>query len=295
MTDSDKVHTNGSSHGRGISYPFVNLETAIEKAKIFYAQERKSAVPVVSAMKHFGYSEKSGSGRQMISALLQFGLIKDEGMKSNRHVKLTDRAFQILLDEPNSSARLNAIRDAARSPKIYSELLTKWGEELPSDHTISYYLQRDKDFNPKTLQSFINDFRSSIAFAKLNSLGAQPSDLPRKLQPGSSNIKASDCVQSDTNSSYQLNEPTQEGGFEIGQAYATSNTSEMSISPISINSSTQYAIPSIKQIAGTRQDVFSLDEGSVVLQWPEKMSQESYEDFEAWIQIQLRKIKRSIS
>lgn len=45
---------------------------------------------------------------------------------------------------------------------------------------------------------------------------------------------------------------------------------------------------------GSRRDVFSLDEGRVILEWPEKMSPESYEDFQAWVEIQLRKIKRSI-
>ena len=40
------------------------------------------------------------------------------------------------------------------------------------------------------------------------------------------------------------------------------------------------------------QDKFSLDEGSVILQWPTKMSVDSYNDFEAWIELELRKIKR---
>jgi len=43
-----------------------------------------------------------------------------------------------------------------------------------------------------------------------------------------------------------------------------------------------------------RQDSFTLDEGQVVLRWPEKMSAASYEDFKAWIELQLRKIGRTI-
>jgi len=43
-----------------------------------------------------------------------------------------------------------------------------------------------------------------------------------------------------------------------------------------------------------RQDVFSLDEGQAVLRWPEKMSPDSFEDFKSWIELQLRKIGRSI-
>lgn len=46
--------------------------------------------------------------------------------------------------------------------------------------------------------------------------------------------------------------------------------------------------------AGSKQDVFSLDEGQIVLQWPSKMSKENYEDFKAWIEIQVRKIGRAV-
>lgn len=41
-------------------------------------------------------------------------------------------------------------------------------------------------------------------------------------------------------------------------------------------------------------DTFSLDEGQVVIQWPSKMSQESFEDFKAWLDIITRKAKRSV-
>jgi hypothetical protein len=46
---------------------------------------------------------------------------------------------------------------------------------------------------------------------------------------------------------------------------------------------------------GMKEDVFSLKEGDVVLQWPERLSAESYEDLAAWAQIILRKIKRAVA
>lgn len=154
-----------TSNGRGISYPFIDLEQAIAQARRFYAEERKSSVPVASAFKHFGYSESSSGGRQTVSALLQFGLLEDEGRKESRNVKLTNRALTILLAESDSAERADALRESARMPKIYAELLAKYGEELPSDSTLNYYLRKDKDFNPKTVDAFIKDFRKSLAFA----------------------------------------------------------------------------------------------------------------------------------
>ena len=43
-----------------------------------------------------------------------------------------------------------------------------------------------------------------------------------------------------------------------------------------------------------KEDIFTLDEGDVVFQWPERLSQESYEDLEAWAKLILRKIQRGV-
>lgn len=45
---------------------------------------------------------------------------------------------------------------------------------------------------------------------------------------------------------------------------------------------------------GMRQEVFSLTEGDVTIQWPETLSQESLEDFNDWLRILERKVKRSV-
>jgi hypothetical protein len=42
------------------------------------------------------------------------------------------------------------------------------------------------------------------------------------------------------------------------------------------------------------QDVFSLTEGPVTIQWPASLSAESYEDFSGWLDLLKRKIGRSV-
>jgi hypothetical protein len=44
----------------------------------------------------------------------------------------------------------------------------------------------------------------------------------------------------------------------------------------------------------TATDSFTLDEGPVVLQYPTVLSKSSFEDFDAWLKLQLGKIKRRI-
>jgi hypothetical protein len=48
-------------------------------------------------------------------------------------------------------------------------------------------------------------------------------------------------------------------------------------------------------LPATRREVFALDEGDVVLTFPENLSVASYEDLEAYLQLFLRKAKRRVS
>lgn len=47
-------------------------------------------------------------------------------------------------------------------------------------------------------------------------------------------------------------------------------------------------------VEGQKEDVFTLDEGDAVIQWPKNMSKASFEDFESWLQLVIRKAKRSV-
>lgn len=47
-------------------------------------------------------------------------------------------------------------------------------------------------------------------------------------------------------------------------------------------------------LAGIKETVFPFERGQAVLQWPEHLSPEEFEDFEAWLSIVIRKAKRSV-
>ena len=53
-------------------------------------------------------------------------------------------------------------------------------------------------------------------------------------------------------------------------------------------------IKALKPTSSVREDIFSLAEGPVVIQWPAKLSSESFEDFSAWLELLKRKIGRSV-
>lgn len=153
---------------RGSPYPSLSLPDSVLRAKTLWEEERQSLVPVNVAVRHFGYAESSSGGRQTIATLLQFGLLHSEGSNEKRVVRLTERALTILLAEEESDERLRALKEAVWMPKLYSEILTRWPDGIPkSDTSISYFLLKEKNFNPKVLASFIRDLRASFVFASV--------------------------------------------------------------------------------------------------------------------------------
>lgn len=314
---------------RGPSYPAVTLEQAIERAQVFYGHERRNSAPTSAAAKHWGYSESSSSWRIVLSALIQFGLMEDHGSSANRFVKLTELALDVLLDSPDSPKRLDAIRIAVRLPKLYGEILNKWSaDELPSDQTLKYFLLREKGFNAGSVDSFIKDFRVSIFFAKLDKPSIIHSSIPTTATLDNGKNEATitdqkevpalgDLVQWESGGRLMFALPAKvigsspDGAFlfvegsptgipieevtVIQQATVTAGTSA---APPQRDQNNFPSMPANLQLTrpamGIKQDTFSLDEGQIVLQWPAQMSESSYEDFKDWVELQLRKIKRSV-
>src|SRR4029077_16886962 len=106
----------GGEHGKGKrlrspAYPFINLETALKRAKQFYEKEGRNAAFLRVAVKHWNYEEKSSGGLQTAAAMISFGLIQVEGPAERRTLNLTQNALRILLDgRPESPDRAALIQ-----------------------------------------------------------------------------------------------------------------------------------------------------------------------------------------
>ena len=51
---------------RSPAYPFINLETALRRAKEFYEEQQQHAAPVKVAAKLWGYEERSSGGYRQL-------------------------------------------------------------------------------------------------------------------------------------------------------------------------------------------------------------------------------------
>ena len=157
-----------SRAARSPSYPNCDLEEALRKAQVLWHKENRNWAPVTTVQEHWGLKSNTGPALRAVAALKKFGLLVDQGRKGARQARLTDLGISIVIDErEDSQERREKIREAALLPEIHAALWEQYQGNLPSDSTLRYVLQNERRFSPQGADALINEFRSTIAFAKL--------------------------------------------------------------------------------------------------------------------------------
>jgi hypothetical protein len=243
---------------RSPNYPTVGLENAVERLTKLYQADGRAGAPVESAVKHIGFSSKHGQAMSVLSALRKFGLTEVKGGR----IVPTKLAIEIVTFPPGSERRDAALREAALNPGIYSVIVEEYRAcgQIPSDDSLKPLLVTDRGFNPKVVAGFVDKFRKSLEYAGL--LNGNVLQLSMDDEG--------------------------EAGTDPGEEGKMAPTTEM-LSPITVPpSATHPANRSAGQTA-----TFPLDEGMASLSWPEGISPESFEDFDAWLRVMRSRIARS--
>lgn len=300
IQDDDKKNKD-----RSPAFPFIGLKTAIERAKEFYDEEKRAAAPVTVAVKHWGYKEKSSGGIQTIAALKYFGLLTDTGSGDTRKVQLTDLGLRIVMDERTVSADRDAlIKKAALMPKIYSRLWDQWGASMPSEENVRHHLRVDLKFSDSTVDSFIRGYKDTISFAKLTESDKVASEDGNGEAGNAGYVpQVGDYVQWESQGALQFKEPVKvlsistdhthafvEGsatGLPVGQLVRAAAPAR-----VPVPQTTFSRITPVPQ-TNMQEDVYSLPEGRIVVQWPASLSKESVAEVKDYLKLLERKIVRS--
>jgi len=298
------AETEKKKRQRSPNYPTVGLREAVERTKRFVTANGKAAAMPAIAAKLLGFATAHGQAYSALSALKKFGLLEE---KDGRVIP-TQRAMEIVSLPETDPRRLKAIRDAAISPNIYTELLDHYRDtNIPSDETLAGELVAYKGFNPNGVKEFLKAFRETIEFAGLSDLTVLGSE--KKAEEGEKKPKIGDFVQWEHNGilglpqSRKLLRFSEDGQFGFVEGSGT-GLPVSELVPADPPEQTSPFAPSSPlrgmmdfggrdQGAKMKQDVFSLIEGEVVLSWPTPLSADSIEDLKAWLKIMERKITRS--
>lgn len=252
MTESRTSASTPASH-RSPKYPCLDLSTAIDRATIVFQEVGRHPTGIEVLAKCWGFKPTSGTFRINLAAVRAFGLLEGYLNGALRLGKLTALALDIVVDYASGSAEWrHAVQTAARKPQIYSALWERYSTDLPADDELRRYLIREKSFTDKAAGEFIKQFRATAAFVQSAAAGG-PSD----------GRTADDRCDSPV------------AGADFGPPMAS-----------------RHVLQRTAKQAGLRQDVFTLEEGECILQWPNELSPTGFEDFRDWLNLVIRKAKR---
>ena len=171
MSDESKIAIEAKQkRTRSPAYPAIDLQTAIGRASALWAKINRHPAPLDAIAGYWGYDKKSSTAISVASAMIKYGLLTDDGIGTNRTIKLTDAGIKLSYNpEKESPEYLDGLKRAALLPPIHQELWDRYQGNLPDNAVIKRHLVVDKKFNEQYVDEFISQFRRTIEFSKLSS------------------------------------------------------------------------------------------------------------------------------
>jgi len=237
---------------RSPNYPAMTLPEAIEAVRPIFKKDSRNKMPRLAVAKHLGYSSLNGRALGRIGALRAYGLLEGSG----NELRLSDDAVALINAPPASIDRKSALKRAFTSPALFKEVWEKYEGARPSEENLRYWLVQ-KGFTDRGADKCVQSYLASYDLVSPSNLDYSETGDKEPTRP-------------------------QAPGFNTNMADVIAH--QMRPRPSSaINTPPQPEM---------RKEVFTLDEGDVVLTFPENLSFDSYEDLEDHLQLFLRKAKR---
>lgn len=257
---------------RSPSFPFIGLSKAIERVRAVHATARRYDIRVGDIAAAWGIGAKSSGTLQTVAALLAYGLLDEVGTGTgeDRKMRVSDLAFRALEDQ-RPGQREAALSEAATRPKLIAEYAVKWRDGRPADHICESELRIERGFTQEGARQFLRVFDDTIRFVT-SSDGDKKSDKKGEETPAQS----------------------EKPGAIIHDQQGTVSPKQVSDQAPPADWLAQFAATHLKSVGAgaVREEKFSLSEGSVTITYPDRLSAESVEDLEAYLQIFLKKAKR---
>lgn len=195
----------------GTRFPFINLQKAIERAKLLYdADQRGREMGVTAAFGVWGYSEKSSGGFQTVAALKGYGLLKEGNGTDARKVALSEDALRYFRDE-RPDEKLKLLKVFALKPKLIAVLWDEWGATPPADTIARSHLKTEVGLNDQSARSLLAVYKENATYAELKG-GDKVVEIQSEKDDDSGNgvdrqIETGDLIQVEIGGVYQLPQP----------------------------------------------------------------------------------------
>lgn len=291
---------------RSPSYPNMALRDAVEAVGKIEKLYRSAPVDRTAAAKLIGYTTLSGPANKALAALASYGLLDRAG---KGETKVTERARDILHAE-NTQQRHARLKEAAFEPELFREIREKFEglAVVPEDGVVTY-LNR-QGFNPNAVRPAAKAFLETMSY--LQELGVSESHRVDPKPDEHSEVKyggaaVGDLVQWEVEKVLQMEKAARvravqnhdgkdwvfvegsETGIPMEQVIVDKKGAGEQSNIIKPPTLAEEKAPTPK---GMRKEVFALDEGDVVLTFPDSLSATSFEDLDAYLKVFISKMRR---
>jgi hypothetical protein len=275
---------------RSPNYPATGLTEAIDLARRLWKIEQRTSVSPDVIAKAWGYKSLSGPVRTKVSAMKKYGLLE----QTTDGMRLSQRAVQIVNYKADTQEYQEAMQAAAKEPELFQELYKT--HQNASDDALRAYLVTKKAFSDPGARQLIKAFRETMAVAKLQDSPYTPHD-----GNGSGNkLVVGDTVQWESQGIFQFQTPLKIKGFSDDRTHAFVEGTPAGI-PVNqlvkveaetLGQSTQGSGLKDLPKSGVRREVFALDNGEAILQWPAQLTADGVAELKDWLTLVIRKVER---
>jgi|SRR5207302_960294 len=179
LTDRNEHEMDQAVRKKSPRAPSIALDDAIERALKVYEKERRHVAPVDVFAQDLGYkSANNGAALATLASLRYYGLL-DRPREGHLAVSKDVESYKFA---PSDELRRELLVKWLKAPPIFSELLEKYQDGLPSEATIRYDLIQ-RGFTPPTAEACINVFRRSVDFTRYFELGAKEQPQAPQMEP----------------------------------------------------------------------------------------------------------------
>jgi len=153
-----------------------------------------------------------------------------------------------------------------------------------------------KSFSASGARQFIKAFRETIEVAKPGESSYSPGD---DNGAGNTKLAPGDLVEWESQGILQFDKPRKITGFSEDGTFAFVEGTQTGI-PVQQLQKAEGAPPAPPQFEsmreqskpGIRREVFALDEGEAVLQWPAQLTPGGVAELKDWLNLVIRKVER---
>ena len=152
---------------RSPNYPFISMKTAETYLRSLYDARGTFSIPFPLAMNIMDLNPNSSSSTRIISAMLDYKVIEDQGIYPEKKIKISSLGEKIIrLNTTIMSLKFR--REAVLNSEIMQEIFTYFGPNLPVKNELESILRQKWDFIVSAAENFSVIIEENYSYAKLN-------------------------------------------------------------------------------------------------------------------------------